>query len=74
MALAHNNHEKLAVLEKQYSDFQNQSQFLENQLQTVQNNYMAEVEKNRRLTEIIAQKEIELSEVCFNLHCLYQII
>lgn len=69
LALAHSNQEKLVTLEKQSSDFQSQVQSLESKLNAVQNNYKAEVEKNKQLTEIIAQKEIELNEVKVCIDC-----
>lgn len=69
--MAHNNHEKLATLEKQYNEFQNQNKILENRLLQLQRNYDIEVDKNRQFSEIIAHKEVELNEVSFFFFYLY---
>lgn len=61
--IAHNAQQKLSALEKQCSNFDCVKQDLENKLLVIQGKLDAEIEKSKQLTEIIAQKEMELNEV-----------
>lgn len=63
MNIAHNAQQKLVALEKQYSDFHNEKNQLEMQLHALQARVDNEIAKSKQLSEIIAQKEVELNEV-----------
>lgn len=63
MNIAHNAQQKLLALEKQCTDFDNEKHNLEMQLQTLQCKLDGELEKSKQLTEVVAQKEIEMNEV-----------
>ncbi|RZC34570.1 SMC N, IncA, CALCOCO1 and/or DUF3584 domain containing protein [Asbolus verrucosus] len=60
--IAHSGQEKLAALEKRYSELENELKTAEVNSEEFQKKYLAEVEKNRQYPEIIAQKEMELND------------
>lgn len=63
-------------LEKYCSNFDNEKKRLESQLRAVEEKLNAETEKSKQLTDIVAQKEMELNEVrvilcAFRYCCFY---
>ncbi|VEN64700.1 unnamed protein product [Callosobruchus maculatus] len=60
--VAHGNQEKSSYLEKRCSDLQNELDSFEAKFRVLQDNYARELEKNKQLSDILSQKEIELNE------------
>ncbi|XP_030759827.1 putative leucine-rich repeat-containing protein DDB_G0290503 isoform X2 [Sitophilus oryzae] len=60
--LAHANQEKFSTLERKCSDLQKELETIENKFRDVQDNYKKEFDKNKVLSDIISQKELDLKE------------
>ncbi|CAH1961603.1 unnamed protein product [Acanthoscelides obtectus] len=60
--VAEENQEKSSCLEKRCSELQNRVDSFENNLRELHDRYAREVEKNKQLSDILSQKEIELNE------------
>lgn len=63
--IAHNAQQKLLAFESQCSSFDAERKSLENQVRDIEEKLTAEMEKSKQLSEIVAQKEMELNEVSF---------
>ncbi|XP_028132505.1 myosin-13 isoform X2 [Diabrotica virgifera virgifera] len=62
LSVAHTSQEKTAMLEKKCAELSSEQQTLVQKLETVQKDCAKECEKYRQMSEILAQKELELNE------------
>nr|CAI5828873.1 unnamed protein product [Callosobruchus analis] len=60
--VAHGNQEKSSCLEKRCSDLQMELDSFEAKFRALQDSYARELEKNKQLSDILSQKEIQLNE------------
>lgn len=61
--LAHANQEKSNMLESKCKQLENENQTLKRKLDVSEENYVKECDKYKQMSEILAQKEIEINEV-----------